>query len=246
MRRVVGVDGCRAGWLALTIDDDRSIRHTVHADAASLFSGYERDALIAIDIPIGLPESGSRACDLQARRRLGRRGSTVFPAPIRAVLCARDYGEANSTSRAVDGRGLSKQTWNICQKIAEVDAAVRADESLARRTVEVHPESSFAAWAGGPLTTRKNEQAGVRERRTIVEGWLETGVFDLVRAGYLKKNVADDDINDAFAALWTGRRVVAGESIEFGDGASDAMRPHHEDLRVTPLAHPGPLQDVVR
>jgi predicted RNase H-like nuclease len=41
----------------------------------------EKPAIIAIDVPIGLPEvmpPGGRACDRLARRLLGPRGASVF------------------------------------------------------------------------------------------------------------------------------------------------------------------------
>jgi predicted RNase H-like nuclease len=44
-----------------------------------------------IDIPIGLTASGPRSCDLEARRLLGPRRSSVFPAPAREVLRAWSY-----------------------------------------------------------------------------------------------------------------------------------------------------------
>jgi predicted RNase H-like nuclease len=45
------------------------------------------DAAIAIDIPIGLTETGEpRLCDVQARRFIDPRKSSIFPAPDRRLL----------------------------------------------------------------------------------------------------------------------------------------------------------------
>ncbi len=66
--------------------------------------------VIAIDIPIGLPETGPRECDVLARRLLGRaRASSVFPAPIRAVLGAKDYQQACAIRHKIEGKKMSKQ-----------------------------------------------------------------------------------------------------------------------------------------
>jgi predicted RNase H-like nuclease len=35
-------------------------------------------AAVAVDIPIGLPATGPRSCDVEARQRLGPRRSSVF------------------------------------------------------------------------------------------------------------------------------------------------------------------------
>src|SRR5699024_12100597 len=39
--------------------------------------------LVAVDIPVGLPDTGTRQADVLVRRRLGARASSVFPTPVR-------------------------------------------------------------------------------------------------------------------------------------------------------------------
>ena len=46
----------------------------------------KRFDLVGIDMPIGLIDGPPRACDVAARKYLGRAGSSVFPAPPRASL----------------------------------------------------------------------------------------------------------------------------------------------------------------
>jgi predicted RNase H-like nuclease len=55
--------------------------------------------LITIDIPIGLPDTGSRAADHAARVAVGPRWQSVFLTPIRAALEAPTYAEANEGVR---------------------------------------------------------------------------------------------------------------------------------------------------
>jgi len=71
-RHVVGVDGCKSGWIATKYDPEgRQLTFTTHADFESLLvAGFEA-ASIAVDIPIGLTESfQARQCDQLARRRI--------------------------------------------------------------------------------------------------------------------------------------------------------------------------------
>ena len=56
--------------------------------------GREDLSLIVIDVPIGLLHAGERECDRAARKLIGKRRSSVFPAPIRAMLDAETYEEA--------------------------------------------------------------------------------------------------------------------------------------------------------
>ena len=74
--------------------------------------------IVIIDVPIGLPETGRRACDLEARTRLGRRWMTVFTGARRPLLSMANWKEANAWAKR-DGEGVSLQLWNILPKIQE-------------------------------------------------------------------------------------------------------------------------------
>ena len=67
---VVGVDGCRGGWIAFKVDLPA---HTTSVEVVD-FSAWLREGppdltCIGIDIPIGLL-NGSKACDKAARKLL--------------------------------------------------------------------------------------------------------------------------------------------------------------------------------
>lgn len=62
------------------------------------------------------------------------------------------------------------------------------------------------------MAAGKKTQAGKADRRRLVEEWLGTEVLGSARDGHAKKHVADDDILDAIAALWTATRVACGEA----------------------------------
>jgi predicted RNase H-like nuclease len=85
---VVGVDGCKCGWIAAKYapDIDR-LTFATHADFSSLLLSYPEAASIAVDIPIGLIDCLlPRPCDMIARRHIGSRSSSVFPAPVAFIL----------------------------------------------------------------------------------------------------------------------------------------------------------------
>lgn len=193
--RVVGVDGCRGGWLSVALDvvtedgpasgneaavADRpagasGLEHPVSPDFADVLARASDAALVLVDIPIGLLEDGSiwRAPDLAARARLGARRSSVFPVPPRPVLHAPDYPAANALTRELTGKGLSKQAWMIVPKIREVDEALRARPELVGRVREVHPEVCFHAFAGGrPMAHAKKTADGAAERIALLESRL--------------------------------------------------------------------------
>lgn len=210
---VAGADGCRSGWICVTREvESRAIASGSFADAASLIHQEPRPAVLAIDVPIGLPEAGARSCDREARRRLGRpRGSSVFPAPVRPLLLATSFPEGCEIRQRIEGKRISVQLWNIVPKIRQVDAVLRRLAPARRRFVrEVHPEVSFQAWAGHDLAHSKKRRAGRDERLALVTDHYGADAFRSVRERHLARDVSDDDVLDAFAALWTAERILAG------------------------------------
>ena len=207
MTAVLGVDGCPGGWVGALLAPDGRVSWHLLADASAISDlGGAVDA-VGIDIPIGLPEQGSRACDVEARAALGPRRSSVFAAPVRGVLGAASYDEACALSREVSGRAISRQTWALVPRIRDVDTVLRALPRPAReRCVEVHPELSFREMAGRDLPS-KHGVAGIAARL----GALLPDVSDVLRRlEELPPGPRMDDALDALAVAWTVRRWCTG------------------------------------
>lgn len=207
-----GVDGCHGGWLTLSAElEGPLLAIDLHPDAASLVAGVW--SLTAVDMPIGLPEAEPRACDREARRLLGARRSSVFAAPPRAALEARDHPQASDLCRRALGVGMSLQSFHLLPRIRDLDRQLRADSSLVTRVLEVHPELSFCLWNGGvPLSQAKKCPEGRAQRLALVET-LFPGAWAQVRQRFPRRAVADDDILDALAALRSARRIRSGQAL---------------------------------
>jgi predicted RNase H-like nuclease len=208
MATLAGADGCKSGWIVIH-KRPNEIDSAVVARIAELFQSVDPDVL-AIDIPIGLTEAGARMCDVLARRAIHPRGSSVFPAPIRAAMAEAAYADANRVSRERQNRGMSQQAFAICSKIREIDELLRTRPALRDRVYEVHPEVSFREWNGGPMMHPKKSLSGGADRLRLVHAHFGAGAFETVRARHPRRGVADDDILDAFAALWTAERIANG------------------------------------
>lgn len=150
------------------------------------------------------------------RKALGEpRRRSVFPCPIRPVLGASSWKEACDRTERADGRKVSQQTFAILPKIAEADAFVRSDPWARRIVYEVHPELSFARWAGAPMANGKKTPAGREERLRLVAAIFGPGVFSAMRQSLRGHHVGSDDLADAFAAVWTAARILAGAAERF-------------------------------
>jgi predicted RNase H-like nuclease len=174
-----------------------------------------RVAAVAVDIPIGLAADGPRDCDREARRLLGPRRSSVFPAPVRPVLDATSYADACAISREHCGKGVSKQLYNILGKIREVDGV--ATPQLQAHLFEACPELSFAVMSGGtPMRHNKRTAEGRAERVAALVTALGdvAPLVDFVDAP--PKGASRDDVFDAFALAWTARRALTRSCIRLG------------------------------
>lgn len=210
-----GVDGCPKGWLAVSLDlATGKIKGQVFTGEETGSMLRDREvAVTAIDIPIGLPSRDRpRVVDGVARKRLGPRASSVFPAPPRATLpfAMEDYKAACEASAADCGKRLSQQSYAILPKIKTVDTVLRENPELVERVFEIHPELSFYFWAEQqPMRHPKQSGFGFTERiervRTVFGNAAEE-----IRARIPRAEASDDDILDAFAALWTAQRIHSG------------------------------------
>lgn len=216
MPNLVGINGCKLGWFC--IFEELPSRHLASKTFETIDDLAKHIAtldVIAIDVPIGLTDAGPRRCDQEARKLLGpKRGSSVFPAPIRAAIDAPTYEEACARSFAAQNKKLPKQSWGIYPKIRQLDALLRAHPELKSRIFEVDPGVSFRAWNDlEPIVEPKKTRAGADIRMALVAKHFGNEAFATIRVRYQRKDVADDDIFDAFAALWTAERIQNGTAL---------------------------------
>ncbi len=207
--KVVGVDGCKPGWLAIWLERGREHGIELHPSIPSLWQSCSDAAVIFIDIPIGLPNRDIpvRACDQEARALLGPgKASSVFPAPSRQALPAATHEQACHLNRAEVGRGVSLQCFHIRQRIREVDELLRTEPAARQRLREVHPEVCFLALNGGrPMQHRKKTPRGYAARLCLLKRLLPQteGIVDGALDQWFRKEVAKDDILDALVAAVT-------------------------------------------
>lgn len=112
------------------------------------------------------------------------------------------------------GKKISKQTFAILPRIRDVDIILRESPILLESVYEVHPEVSFVHWNGGrPLQHPKKSGFGFIERIKLVEKVFGSSP-NYVRGVVPRNQATDDDILDAFAALWTAQRIHQGTAVK--------------------------------
>lgn len=199
---VLGVDGCRGGWIGALVQDG-AVRWEWFADAAAVLAVPA--AVIGIDIPIGLPTAGYRECDRAAREVLRTARNSVFFTPVRGVLDATTYPAANARSRELTGKGLAKQTWHILDRVRDVDEAL--GDPPDRRVVEVHPEVSFRR-LDPRVSAGKKSASGAGQRIRALGDWLDVDAA----LGDVPAGPSLDDALDALVAAWSAQRWQDGRA----------------------------------
>ncbi|AMX95635.1 DUF429 domain-containing protein [Mesorhizobium sp. M7A.F.Ca.CA.002.10.1.1] len=234
---LVGVDGCKAGWIAVRRTFGMAPSVGVFATFTALLASLPEDAVIAVDMPIGLPGfsgKGGRGPEALVRPLLGARQSSVFSIPSRAALYADTNGfttieawyaahvraSAVALTTSDPPRGVSIQAFGIFAKIREIDALLIARPDLRGRVFESHPEVAFCRLNGDQAMQLPKKikgsinPAGMAERKAL-----------LCRLGYDKgfldqpppRGAAADDFLDAAAMTLIAGRIVGGEARPFPD-----------------------------
>jgi predicted RNase H-like nuclease len=236
-RAIAGVDGCKAGWIAVTLTPGDQPAVGIHERFVGLVESLPGDAVVAVDMPIGLPDitgKGGRGPETLVRPLLGQRQSSVFSIPSRAAVYAAQepfttlelWYEAHRTASGVardtsqPPRAVSIQAFGIFSKIREIDALLRERAELRQRVIESHPEVAFWRLNGGQAMRLPKKvkgmvnQPGMAERRTLLGG------FGLARE-FLERTppsgAATDDFLDACALLFIAARHARGEARPFPD-----------------------------
>lgn len=204
----VGIDGCRAGWV-VAYRDGSEVSLVIIAQLSDINALLHPNASVMIDMPIGLTDGHSvRDCDALAREHLRPyRSSSVFGVPARQVTRCTDYQHANSLSRELSGKGISKQAYYLFPKIRELDDWLMSGERQGRWS-ECHPEVAFASLNGGEalMESKKTESGNQVRQKLLAELGEIQPAIETALATYRRKDVLADDLLDALVCLLTAER----------------------------------------
>jgi len=209
-----GIDGCKAGWIMVkNVGADYAFEIWECLSELVLANGDVQRFLI--DIPIGLgSQLYPRTIDQVLRSELGKRGSTVFNAPVRDAVYTKNYAEAKTKNIAVEGKSISIQSFNICAKIRETDTFLAQNNSI--KIIESHPELCFKYLNGGELViSKKTSPEGAQQRLNILSQYDPkiSELFQKIVSETKRKHVKKDDILDAICLCLANR--LATDNLHF-------------------------------
>ena len=198
--------------------------------APTLQSLVASGEVIAVDIPIGLPDfiSGpGRVAEQAVRPLLEARQSSVFSMPSRSAVYSESYEEACAAARATSDppRKVSRQGFHLFPKVRELDRLINADTQAS--VFECHAEVAFWRLNGEkPMSTAKRvtgvpAREGLAERISLLESLgFPAGWFDHPRPDGLPLV----DVVDAAAIALVARRCATGAARAFPDPPAEDGR----------------------
>ena len=213
MEKIAGIDGSKGGWVCVSGYKNNYLE--LEFEKFEKFNDIlsKRFKLVLVDIPIGLDVElvkGGRLVDKLARKELLTNKSSVFNAPSRLTLDAKNYEEANIINKN-QGMGLSKQSWYLIKKIKEVDEFIKRTNSI--NVFESHPEIVFQTMKKNKVSTKKKNSDGILERKELLEknGFRKSFIekFLFAKDSFYKK----DDFIDACSLFWSANRVAKKKEL---------------------------------
>lgn len=174
----VGIDGCRGGWIAVNITS-AGFEVELFKSIEEICSKYADSDCLLVDMPIGLPEDvNDIRPDSEARTYLSGRTSCIFNTPCRHSVYKEDYFEASQINKQYLGKGLSKQSFSICNQIREIDEFLEKVPNFKGKLRESHPEVCFAVLASKddfylPLYNSKHTEDGFWDRVEVLEKFYD-------------------------------------------------------------------------
>ena len=232
--RVTGIDACRRGWVAVTLDDSGTVALSsarlacvrVYGSLASLLATapaavgpvtvdpvtVDPVTVVGIDMPLGLLESGWREADLAARGLLGPRRSSVFAIPPEAVWAEASYQAANQRCRELTGQGFSIQAWGLRAKLLEANQY---------RETCGHPCTKCTRnWRSVRWRARRSRTASTPRpvASCAASCWPKPGSSSRPPRFRPPRSAAPvTDTLDAAAVAWSAWRIAAGQAIVLPD-----------------------------
>ena len=207
MSSVIGIDGCKAGWIIAKTLENESISFQIIKNLNDL--KRINVSHIGIDIPLQLSHTGKRFAEIEARSLLKNRACTIFTPPTLNALRAKNYMDACEVNFKECGKRISKQSWNLFPKIKEAQEFLDNKSINKLRVFEVHPELSFMAMNDMSLVqASKKTDIGREIRIKLIQKFFPKFSFESVRNEYKKNQALDDDILDSVSVLWSTQRIV--------------------------------------
>jgi len=203
---VAGVTTCRGGWLVAAAKlqgtifaPEDPVRLDSFVDVVDQRPSY---SIIALNAPVGYlhqTKVGGRACDREARRLLGRRGSAVKSAPIRLD----SQNDIDLLPDRLDA--VSRTLLPRYREVASEMAPFRQ-----RVIYEVNTDLSFYQLNGeAPMQWPKRSEKGIEERRALLEKL--PGADRIIEAEVPGASLSH--LLDVGAILWTARRIFVHAAL---------------------------------
>ena len=204
----LGLDGYSGGWVTVRLGDGGS-QDIEFIDHISYIQKYAFDVAM-IDMPIGLPETGYRSCDVMGRELLGEARSRLFLGARRPLLNFDNREKAHKWAKNADGKGVSCQLFCLLPKIKQVDDFMTPTRQ--KKIRETHPELVFQRLNAGDKLRSKKSAEGIDQRRKLLRDF-GFGRIDEFLAKRIGNGAKPDDVLDACACALAAKGATSSRRL---------------------------------
>lgn len=209
--KVIGVDGCKGGWLVALLKDS-GLDLYKFSSINELVDELPFDICL-IDMIIGLQSKATEVRpETEARKELKNRASTMFPSPSRQAVYGSTKEERLTANLKALGKKFTSQTNAIIPKIRELDEYMQKAPEMRDKILESHPEVCFARLNGVVLQSSKHTQDGIKDRASILQRYLPEVSYEWVQEHAKIMKCAADDIVDAVCLAIVAGMQTQGET----------------------------------
>ncbi|MBH19761.1 MAG: hypothetical protein CL851_04955 [Crocinitomicaceae bacterium] len=213
----IGIDGFLNRWCVCFIDFKNQITISTYSNIEKVMNFVDDESRIFIDIPIGLSSKLiERKIDQKLREKLPKgKKSSVFTAPCRQAVKAKNYLKARELNKKILSKSISIQSWNISNKIKEIDEFLINSKNIQINIHESHPELCFINLNDGvALKFSKKTKEGVNERVNILNKFIKNteDILEKNYHQYKNEKIKRDDILDAISLAVSVKKWIKNGS----------------------------------
>jgi predicted RNase H-like nuclease/5'-deoxynucleotidase YfbR-like HD superfamily hydrolase len=206
----VGIDGCKGQWVAVYITENH-FEVEKFKTISDICNRYPDADSYIIDIPVGLAEGkNDLRPDLIVKKKLGKKGSSIFEVPCRQAVYTEDKSKARLFNIEILGKSLSEQTLGISKAIKQVDEFLQNQPKWKNKLLESHPEFCFLILNNNqPVLEHKTSTEGQQKRLSILEKYYTEAkqVVDKFLTDVPSRSKVDDVI-DALCLAVMGKIIL--------------------------------------
>lgn len=180
-----------------------------------LTQSTDESTIWVTNLPLGLEEVEIwRPCDQKLRKLLDDSdGQWVVPPPVKLLLTAPSFVEANMLYLEQVGQELSVATWALVPGVRRIREWARNQSGLKERLYQCHPERILMNLNGQKIFQHPGTRRGLRHRLDLLSehGEVWANLYRDTKEQYRRNEIEEIEILHLLTLAHGAARIAEGE-----------------------------------